>query len=579
MKKHSILVPAAVFAALAFSPFAQADLETLLPNGETFAFAKAENLAATKARVDKDAYFAALREKILRPAFDAALAGEDGEEKARALAEFSAWEKRFFETFRGEALVALVDVPAEEGDIGAVFIAEVGESFSQEKAQELLRELCGDAEISDVPAVGGVPAKKCGDSLFAVFGGNFFLASGRAALEKTLAVAAGGNGGFGASPVFAKARERVGASDLWFYVDGATVAEKAYAAAARADAEQAKDFEKNPEKAMFALWAEPVVKAFAPEAFDAVWGGCFYDEDGRLRSESTIAWNADRGAVRLITRTVRDGVSKPAFFPLRDDVQSVSTANFSVGEFVLQLLEIGRRSTPLFAFVDMQIGQLKMTQGTDVPAMLKNFSGGVSSYSLYSETGEKNVAVFDVADRALAEKMLEKAEEFTRRENMDIFVPAAELEALPGVSSALSLRASEDGAEPKGTVAVVGNRVCFGDADTLRLLTETAAAKNPAKSVWDSEAVKSAEALLPEGGCAVSWMHVGRSLYSAHGAAKLQPLAVKTAVGEDFAEALSAVKISPEDFDYAVVSKTYLNGNELTVRSALVPADGNADGE
>ena len=145
MKKHSIPVPAAVFAALAFAPFAQADLETLLPSGETFAFAKAENLAATKASVDKDAYFAALREKILRPAFDAALAGEDGEEKARARSEFSAWEKRFFETFRGEALVALVDVPAEEGDVGAVFIAEVVESFSQEKAQELLRELCGEA--------------------------------------------------------------------------------------------------------------------------------------------------------------------------------------------------------------------------------------------------------------------------------------------------------------------------------------------------------------------------------------------------------------------------------------------------
>lgn len=604
MKKHRIFaLVVAVFAALSLAPFAQADhlgdideklyvalsertqlppavdLEKLLPCGETFAFVKAKKLAATKASVEKDAYFAKVHEKVSRPVIDAVFAKKFGEKEARALAEISAawWDKRFFGTFRGEALLALVAVPAEEGDVAAVFIADGGEYFSLRKAQTLLRET--GAEISAVPAIAGVPAKKCGDFLFAVLGRTLFLSPSRSALEKTLGVERRfGEGGLGDSPAFWKARVRVGGSDLWFYVDGATVAKKVYAAAEKYDEEQAKELEKNPGKAMFALWAEPVVKELAPEAIDAFWGGFFYDENGVLRSQSTLAWNADRGLVRLLTQAMRDGMNKPAFFPLRDDILDVSTANFSVGEAVLQLMEIGRRATPLFALVDMQLGQLKMTQGTDVPAMLKNLSGGIATYSLYSDagTGEKSVVLIDVADRALAKKTLEKANEFMRGNGWDIFVPAAELEAIPGVSAAFFV-SNTDSAQ-KLAVALIGNRVCLGDAGTVRLLAD-AAAKPPAKSFWDSAAVKSAEALLPKGGCGVSWWHVGRSLSSVLDELKLLAGTVQDALGEEFAEALGAVKISPEDFDYIGISKTYLGANELGSRTALVPADGNADGE
>lgn len=567
----------AAVAALALSPFASADFEKYLPENGTFALVKVENADALRKHLREDAFASALKEKVFLPV---AAALREAPETSGVFAAFS----EEYAPARGECLFAVV--ADEETGFALVQIFECGNAFTLEKAVEMHRRQAAEMNLTPVIEdfeILGVPAKKVafgdgteGRGAVAVIDGKYFTTSTVPALEKIIAAVKGGNAaGLSASEVFRRARERIGDADAWIYADGNALAKAAYACAERFDKEQAAELEAHPENAMLTVLATPVVKAFAPEAVNSFWGKISYDESLGFTAETSLSWNEKKGIVTLLAGTLKDGFDRPAMFPQLADASSFSASSFSFGALALNMMAIARQASPLFGIADMQLLNLKMTKGLDVPAALAALGDGAVVYSVApAGAPEKMLVAQKVSDGALVLDSVRK------------------LAALAGGEDALS---SEE--TPAGTVfslrgeggsgasfAVIDGWFCFGEKELLARVAEKAAGGN-APSVWDDEDLKAGEALLPDGGSGISGTHAGRSAASALaalrevlGGGKFAAAAdsVANASGADFSSArlcgsLKKISVSPSDLDFFIVSKTYLSDGELTSKAVVVP--------
>lgn len=551
MKLKNLLKKSAVPALCAFAlaPFAAADYEKFLPDGETLAVFKIENVDALKKHVESDAFAAEFRAKVLDPIFR--------EQKAD-----------FPDAFSGEILVALAAV-GEDKVFGGVCIADCPPELSLENLTEKFKAPDADAEAADV-SVAGVPAKKQGGRFFVVFEGKFIAAESEALLEKIILAVKDGNArGLSASANFAAARERIGDADAWFYADGAAIAKRAYAYAAKSDKENAEKIEKHPETAMFTILATPVVKALAPEALNFYWGKIAFDETAGFSAETSLSWNENKGLVTLITGSLTDGFEKPTLFPLLESASDFSLSSFSLGGALLKTMEIARQATPLFGLAEMQLINLKATKGLDVPAALAALGNGFAAYSVASpEKGTKMLLAQKVSDGDLVIDSVVKISELLGLGENLTKVSAA------GTPDIYAFRGDEtDGgaAKPGAHFAVIDGWLCLGEKELLELLAARSRDGISAGSVWESAALKAGEARLPAGGSGISCTHIGRTFASVSG--MIDELGGLEEYGAGVPEFLG--KIDPaRDLDYSVVSKTYLGEKELSSKSVVVPNGG-----
>lgn len=562
MMTHKLPCIFASVAAFALAPFAAADFEKYLPAGETFALVKVEDADAMRKHVAENAFAADFERKIFRPV----VAAFRGDDEASGFFDALAAE---FEAVRGEVLFAVIAEGTEAPAL--VEIADCGKDFTLENAAELHRRQA--AAIGGVPVIEdckilGVPAKKLAfgagtdeRGCVAVIDGKLFSATSVPALEKLVAAATRGNAsGLSASEAFRKARARIGGANCWYYADGRTIADAIYAFAEAKDKETAAELEENPESAMFAVMATPIVRAFAPEAIDSLWGTYGADAAGNPVAEFTLAWNADRGLVTLITSSFREGIEKPTYALPTEGVSSIQTQNFSFGAALLRLWELGRRATPLFAVVDMQAQNLKMTKGIDVPALLSDLGFGASSCTVWTGTKQTQLFVLNVADEARARDALEKI--------------SAELDVRPattlpenGAPVIFTFPLDDKDAEEPFAVAVSDGRLFLGNQSLVELAVGGKSAGVPA--AWNSPSLLAGEKLLPPGGCSLSWTHLGRAF------AGLSESFAAAALDFDFGDSdISRLPVtlalSGKDFDWCIVSKTWLGEKELTSKSVVI---------
>ena len=563
MNMHRLPCVFASVAAFALAPFAAADFEKYLPVGETFALVKVEDADAMRKHVAENAFAADFERKILRPVVDAF------REDAEACGFFDALAAEF-ESVRGEFLLAVI--ADGKGAPALVEIADCGKNFTLETAAEIHRRQAaamGKAPVIEDCEILGVPAKKLAfgedaddRSGVAVIDGKFFAATSVPALEKLVAAAKRGNAaGLSATEAFRRARARIGGANFWYYADGRTIADAIYAFAEAKDKETAAEIEENPEAAMFAVMATPIVRAFAPEAIDSLWGTYGADAAGNPVAEFTLAWNADCGLVTLITSSFREGIEKPTYALPTEGVSSIQTQSFSFGAALLRLWELGRRATPLFAFVDMQAQNLKMTKGIDVPALVSDLGFRVSSCTVWTGTKQTQLFVLNVADEARARDALEKIP-------ATCGISPTTVSPKNGAPAICVFPIEGKDASDAFAVAVSGGRLFCGDRSLVELAVGGNADCVPA--AWNSPSLLAGEKLLPPGGCSLSWTHLGRSfsgLRKSVGDADGLDLDFE---GADVSRLPALLAFSEKDFEWCVVSKTWLGEKELTAKSVVI---------
>lgn len=554
LKKNPLVFASLV--SLAFAPFAAADFEKYLPNGETYALLKVENADALRKHFDENAFAREFKSKVFAPMGSAfrAIDEDDYDEMAR---EFSAFSDKCFPV-RGEFVAAALagdEVPA------VVLIADCGANFTLGHAEKNIRELAKSVEEKFViknAKVLGVPAKKIilSDEKFqfviAVVDGTLVSASTVPALEKIVRAMKSGNAsGLSASAAFRKARARIGSANLWFYADGKSIADAIYDYAEKMDKETAEKLAENPESAMFSIMAKPVVKAFAPEAIDSIWASYGTDMFGNPVSETAFAWNEKRGLVAMIADSVRDGFEKPNYPLPADGVYSVSTSNYSVGVSVSRLLEIARRASPLFGLVDMQIQNLKFTNGIDVSAILSDLGYGMSTCTVLAGTGSQQLFVQNIADDARAVDAVEKIFAMLEFEPQKI--------SIPGRPTIFSFP------ECDFAVSVSGKRLFLGNEELVRTAVDGNASASRA-DVWKNPNFLAGEKLLPAGGCGLSWTHCGNAV----SAFSRQLFSASVERGEGNPILALLTEIPYDEFNWSAVSKSYIKKNELTTRTVFI---------
>lgn len=548
-------------SALALAPFAVADLEKYLPDGGTYAIVKIENVKQLQTQLEADPLLAEFGDKIVTPI------SNDNEDMTAAFALMQSVAGEYSKTFSGEAVLALI-----KGDAScdAVIIADCDKNFTPEMAAELLQKSIPEEK-------GDVVLEKRADGSFslcvnaacclsecAIVDGKFIGCADPENRKKLMACVKGKGAkkSIATSPVFKKVRARIGDAPAWCYVDGATVADFIYSVAEAKDKEIAEDLKKNPEMAMFSVMVTPIVKALAPEAIESFWAT--YNRDGS--SESALAWKENRGIVTLLTSSLKNdaGTMLPAI-PASADLASASSGTFSLGAFVSQLMVLARQSSPLFGIVDMQINNLKMQNVLDVPAVLKTFGHGAYSCSYAGNNPNDSVFAVKVDDEKLVLKALDTAYSFV-------------LEGKPAPQSTpyngLSLYSV--GPDEKFAYTFVDGYLCAGQSDSVKKFI--ASKKNP--SIWECPEVKAAlQTQMPAECCLVSYTHVGKTLSGIVSASQqemektIEELggdAEETIDGDALLSAIRKLKISDADFNYSIISKTYLNGNELVTKSVTI---------
>ena len=621
--------------ALASAPFVFADIERLVPADSAVLLGKIENLSAMREKAAKDALAAEFDAKFFTPLFEGVeneAAKDVAEDKdigvSEAQAEIAASRQRvcsafraFSEEFGGEALLVVSDFKS------ALFIADCRDDFDLNKAESLLNGIgkaLADAvsPLPDVPApnddavpapnddetlmraeaevdadeaaepkapeapaplrddvVAGVPVKILpagrdgGECIFAIYDKKFFLSCNREALATVLAVAKVDAGAPDAdaakkpativdSDAFKKARERIGDADCWFYSDGAALAAKAYAFAAALDETAEQRFRENPNS--FMILATPFVKSFAPEAIESVWACWTLDAARNYPSESAIVWKEKKGIVAaLVADALKPGFEKPAFLPRRDDVVSVSAGSWSLGNATLKTLDLLRASSPIFGLLDLQFMNLKASTGFDVPAAISAFGNGAAKYSW--GVPKKTIGVLTVSDETLVAGSFEKlADAFGQSKPKAVDLPNGAKVFIGG-----------DG-EYHGGYVFVGGKLCIGnEADILEFASFADGNAAPESSVWNDPDFVAAEAMLPAGGCGISFTRLGLAVknFGAKlcGDAWNDPAEETRCVPARSADIFDGIrKLGPNDFDYTLVEKTYLGENELTARGIVL---------
>lgn len=555
-KKNPLVFASLV--SLAFAPFAAADFEKYLPNGETFALLKIENLDTVRKHCEENAFARDFKTNVLAQMESAFRAiDEDGYETWKR--ELAAFPGDSLSSVRGEFVAAAL---AGDDDVPAlVMIADCGADFTLEHAVENTRDCVkslGEKLVVGNAKVLGVPAKKLKieDSkiqfTIAVIDGKLISASSVPALEKIVRAMKSGNAkGLAASAAFRKARARIGAANLWFYADGKSIADAIYAFAEKTDRETAEKLEKDPDSAAFTILARPVVEAFAPEAIDSLCVSYGTDVFGNPVSESAFAWNEKRGLVTLISDSVRNGFEKPNYPISAEGAYSVGVSNYSVGVSLLRFWEIARRATPLFGIVDMQAQNLKFTKGIDVPAILSDLGYGLSVCTVLSGTDQQQLFVQNVADDARAVDAVEKIFAALEFEPQKI--------SLPGSPTIFSFP------ECDFAISVSGNRLFVGSGELVRTAVDGNASA-PASDAWKNPSILAGEKMLPAGGCGLSWTHCGRAI-SAYSRG-LFSAAAENGNENPLLGLLS--EISYDKFDWCAVSKSYLEENALTTRTVFI---------
>ena len=571
----------ATLSSLALAPFSAAALEKFLP-GDTLALAKIENIDKLEQQSKTNPLAAELNAKIFTP-FLAEVKADNN--TAKEFSEFSATCAELAEIFSGEVLFAVVN---RKGTLNPVILADCSGVRDLEKIAGLYKKSNPEATLETV-GVAGVDAMKntSGEDCFTVVGKTFILSDDVDALKefvKSIMTSSSvkqkkAKGKLLAdSAEFNKARECIGDADFWFYADGKTIAKVIYAAAEEFDKKELEKAQDNPGALMFSVLMTPIAKAFAPEAVNSIWSSASFTADGAV-SDSAISWNANKGIVTLLTASIKDGFEKPTLFPPSDDPASVSSSNFSFGKFALQLMSLAREATPLFGIAEMQIMNLKAAENLDVPATLTALDNGLFTYSLSAQKPEETVWVQNVSDEKLVGFALEKIGEK--------LAPEVSLVKVAGTPEFYNFVV--DG-ETVVSAVFLNGKLCVGAPDMLEKIVAQAAKGATAPSVWDNVNLKAGEALLPAGGCGISYAHLGKTIAAT--LAEMQESTVSAAcaaeacdVGDDgelvvvdetdassvenIKNFFSKFKVEKGDFDYSVLSKTYLEENGISAKTVI----------
>lgn len=562
----------AALSSLSIAPFAAADLEKYLPESKTLALAKIENVSTLEKHGKTNSLVLEMKEKLIAPIYASMTQdlaeSEDREDFAEAMKKFD----KLAATFPGEVVLAALDANTKEKPLCGVFIADCAEGMDLEKITEIYTADY-PGKLKNIKIKVGkseIPAKKAKDEAFTVVDGKFVLAQKTGTLRQIVKTVLGEkNKTAGASAAaFQKARERIGDNDIWFYVNGKTVAKKIYAAAEAYDKKHAEEMQDDPAKAMFAVMTTPIAKAFAPEAINSIWWSARFTENGAA-SECAISWNANKGLVSLLTASFKNDFEKPALFPADENLVSIGASSFSVGAFVNQLMGIAREASPLFGIVDMQLMNLKASENVDVPATLAALGNGSFTYSLSANKPESTVWVQTVSDKAPVQTVIEKI-----GEKLGPTIALKKTEATAGTPEIYTF--SAEGTEIDVSAVFLGDKLCLGSTKiTDQIIAQYAKGKD-APSAWDDAKIKAGEALLPPGGSAISYLHFGKMLAAVVDSSQEAVAALEddeitgdTEAQKVFERAVSELKIQEGDFDYSAISKTYLKDKELSAKTVI----------
>ncbi len=573
MKNTLKTLVVATFSSLALAPFSAAALENFLP-GKTLAVAKIENIDKLEEQSKTNPLVAEFNEKIFTPFWAEVKADKD---PAKDFSEFSATCAALSKIFSGEVLFAVAD---GKKTCNLVILADCSGVADLKKIAELYKKSYPAATLKTV-GVAGVEAMTSGKDCFTVVEKTFILSDDVDVLKKIVKsvmtsthMKRKGKGKLLAdSEAFKKARERIGNADFWFYADGKTIAKKIYAAAEDFDKKELEKAQENPGALMFSVLMTPVAKAFAPEAVDSIWSSASFTADGAV-SDSAISWNANKGIVTLLTASVKDGFEKPTQFPPSDAPASVSSSNFSFGEFALQLMSLAREATPLFGIAEMQIMNLKAAENLDVPATLTALDNGLFTYSLSAQKPEETVWVQNVSDEKLVGFALEKIGEK--------LAPEVAFVKVAGTPERYNFVVE---GENVASAVFLNGKLCVGAPDVLEKIIAQAAKGEGAPSVWDNANLKAGEALLPAGGCGISYAHLGKTIAATFAEIQESAVATEACGAEDDGEPVvdetdgssienirsffSKFKVGKGDFDYSVLSKTYLEENGISAKTVI----------
>ncbi|MBQ6705404.1 MAG: hypothetical protein IJN19_05350 [Opitutales bacterium] len=562
----------ATFSSIALAPFSAAELERFLP-GKTLALAKIENIDKLEKQSETNPLAAEFDTKIFTP-FWMELKAENPEDSAK----FSSTCAELSKIFSGEVLFAVVD---GKESCHPVILADCSGVADLEKITEIYKKSYPDTTLETI-GVAGVDAKnapKNGDC-FTVVGKTFIFSDDVSVLKKfvkTIMISShvkqkAKGKSLADSAEFKKARERIGNADFWIYADGKTIAKKIYAAAEEFDKKELEKAQDNPGALMFSVLMTPVAKAFAPEAVNSIWSSASFTEDGMV-ADSAISWNANKGIVTLWTAAIKDGFEKPTLFPLSGELASVSSSNFSLGKFSLQLMALAREATPLFGIAEMQMMNLKAAENLDVPATLVALDNGFFTYSLSAEKPEEAVWVQNVSD--------EKSVGFALEKIAEKLAPNVSLVKVAGTPERYNFVVAEENVL---SAVFLNGKLCVGTPDMLEKIISQAAEGAGAPSVWDNANIKAGEALLPAGGCGISYAHLGKTIAAA--LAEIQESTALTALdaeadgelivdetegaaADNIGEFFSKFKVEKGDFDYSVLSKSYLEENGISAKTVI----------
>lgn len=574
----------ATFSAIALAPFATAALEKYLPSGNTLALAKIEDFDKLETQSQTNPLAAEFNAKLFTPFLNELKSKSTDDD----FAKISGFCSEFSQAFSGELLFAVVSI---KNACAPVLIADCAKGYDTEKIAEIFVK--AGEKIKSVK-IAGVSAKiieseesaekEARPACFAVVENKFILSGGIEALRKFIKAVKSETitkepkkkiriRKFSESAAFKKARERIGNADFWIYADGKSIAQKIYSAAEAFDKEQADERQKNPEAAMFSVPATPIAKALAPEAVNSIWSSATFTADGAV-SDATISWNADKGLVKLLTASVKDGFEKTTLFPPSDALANVSSSNFSLGKFVLQFMSLAREATPMFALVEMQLMNLNATANLDVPATLAALDNGISVYSISSGTPEETVWVQNISDKKRVGFALEKIAE--------MLAPNLTLVKVPANAGTPEIYNFVVNDETTLSAAFLNGKLCVGTPKMLEKIIAQAAKGTNAPSVWDNADIKAGEARLPAGGYGISYAHLGKSIAAMFAQAQESmgitlpgntdedgELIVEEDTAENIGEFFSKFKIGNNDFDYSVLSKTYLGEKEISAKTVI----------
>jgi len=543
--------------AVALAPFAAADIEKLLPANSTLALAKVENLSALEEKAKTDALVAELRTRIFSK-----IKEQVAKKDPNGLANVSAWCDALSGTFRGEAVIACTNVGKE---FAAVFIADCERGLDVEKTTAML--LNGPdgipAEKISNAKFGGVPVKVFrdgGTKLYATeVDGKYIFATDRGTMKSVLSSVKQAaakqdttkkkKSGIFDSEAFKTARERIGAADVWIYIDGKTIAKVAYEAAHDADEKAAKEMteRKSTEISLDSMISKTqIVKALAPEALNSIWFCTTFDAAKNYPSESSISWNKKTGLIgAFFGDACADGFEKLPTFPVRADFVGVSSVNYSVGRMVRDLMYIGRTTTPMFAALDFGMQNLKAKEGIDIPAWLVALGHGAFSY----QWGKNSIGVLTISSDDFAVKSAR---------------------AIAAGNSGLLVENELD-KQPIFTISgyplsffARDGKLYLGETSVLSEFASFAFKTNASTSIWNTDAFKKAEATLPAGGFGIDYSHFGKKLKLA-----LTSFAEQMPEGDDFLSAVIS-GLGDDAFDYTSISKSYLGTNEVRTHFRLI---------